>query len=73
MTCQSCKFCYNLEEQRDWKDPIYVCRRYPPPAQLVEIRYDERYGDRNSGRFKTNLPSVEPDWWCGEYQQRGEE
>ena len=69
MTCNACKFSYSRGEPHD----LYVCRRYPPPAQLVEIRHNDYYGYANSGRFRTDLPSVTPDWWCGEYQQRDEE
>jgi hypothetical protein len=69
-TCISCKFIHNIHHGRDGKAPVYICRRYPPPAQFMELKSSYDYIMVNSGRFQTQSPSIAEDWWCGEYQQK---
>lgn len=42
-----------------------VCRRYPP---RVVVDYVHTVNDVIANSFTVKHPSVEPDYWCGEYK-----
>jgi hypothetical protein len=55
--CMSCRF-YMMQEG--------VCRRYPP-TQTVTAMYNKG-GERVHDRMSL-FPQMQPNGWCGEYQQ----
>lgn len=68
-TCKTCPFlgC------DDWGEGTGLCYRYPPSAQIVQIRTDVSDTDRSLGvvaylrEDKSGYPEVNLDAWCGEH------